>query len=457
MQIRTFIGILVALALVAYLAILGYQNRPLLDEGIRISPTLTLPLWTVLIGVYVAGVLTFMISFLLRGSADLVERWRLLRGRRAGRVVDELYNRGMEAVLEGREEKALDHFQDVLAREPEHFNALLKAGAVLRGLKRLQEAVDHHKRAHRLKNDDLEPLYELVKDYEMMDQIGKAKVVLNRIIELRPRQALSAYRKLRRYAMKENDWARAWELQRSIEEQMEKTPYKREAEQRYSVGIRYQMACAAAENGRTKETLNTLRKIARSAPEFAPAHLKLGELLAAQGQGDQAVEVWASGFDRTGAPVFLKTLEDHFLGEEDPEGAIAVIKDAAARAKKDFLPRFFLARLYLRLEMIDEAHRELESLRDRSRSTSTLHAYLGFARERRGDHRQAAEAYRKVIDELECLKLLYRCLICDETYSHWVDRCKLCGEWNQVALDFGEDPSSEDLAASAGPVYSRSA
>ena len=81
MQIRTFLGILAALALVAYLAILGYLNQPLLDQGFRVTPSVTVPLWTVLVGVFVAGVLTVMISFLLRGSADLVERWRLLRGR----------------------------------------------------------------------------------------------------------------------------------------------------------------------------------------------------------------------------------------------------------------------------------------------------------------------------------------------------------------------------------------
>jgi len=457
MQIRTFLGILVSLGLVACLGFVLNQNQPLLEQPFQISPGKVIPLWMALLGTFLCGVLTFLVLFLLRGSAELIERFRLLQGRRAGRAMDELYGLGIEAVLEGREEKGLEHFQAILAREPENFQALVKAGAVMRGLKRLPEAVDMHKRAHRLRETDMEPLYELVKDYEAMDQVGKAKVVLNRIIQLRPRRALSAYRKLRKFAIREGDWERAWEQQGLIEEQMEKTPYKLEAERRYNLGIRYEMACAAAGEGKEKDALNSLRKITRSDPSFVPAHLKLGEILKRQGQVEQAVQVWAGGFQQTGSPVFLTMVEEHFLAEEDPEGAIEAMREAVARSTRDFLPRFFLAKLYLRLEMIDEAHREFRALSSRATASPTLHAYLAAVLERRGEFREAAGEYRLVIKDLDHLKLQYRCQVCDERYAAWDDRCGICGEWNQIALDFGEDPTLDDLGLSSGPVYSRTA
>ncbi|HZI94519.1 MAG TPA: tetratricopeptide repeat protein [Patescibacteria group bacterium] len=457
MQIRTFLGILVSLALVACLGVLVNQNQPLLDQPFKIATGRMVPLWTVLVASFLTGVLTFLLLFLLRGSADLVERWRLLQGRKAGRAVDELYTRGVEAVMEGREEKALEHFQSILSREPEHFQALIKAGSVLRSLKRLPEAVEMHKRAHRLRDTDMEPLYELVKDYEALDQVAKAKVVLNRIIQLRPRRALSAYRNLRKYAIRENDWERAWEVQALIEDQIEKTPYKLEAERRYSIGIRYEMACAAAHQGKDKDALNALRRLTRSDPAFVPAHLKLGEILKRQGQVEPAVQVWAAGFEQTGSPVFLNAIEEHFLAEEDPESAIEAIQAAVARSRKDFLPRFFLAKLYMRLEMIDAALREFSALSSRATTSPTLHAYLGAALERRGEYRESAAEYRQVIKDLEYLKLQYRCQVCDERYAAWADRCAICGEWNQIALDFGEDPSLEDLGLSPGPVYSSTA
>jgi lipopolysaccharide biosynthesis regulator YciM len=236
---------------------------------------------------------------------------------------------------------------------------------------------------------------------------------------------------------------------------MEKTPYKLEAERRYSIGIRYEMACAAARAHKEKDALNALRKITKSDPVFVPAHLKLGEILKSQGHVQQAVHVWEGGFEQSGAPVFLSTIEEQFLAEEDPEGAIRAAQEAVARSRKDFLPRFFLAKLYLRLEMIDEAYREFRSLAARATSSTTLHAYLGSVLERRGEHREAAAEYRQVIKDLEYMKLQYRCQVCDERYAAWSDRCRTCGEWNQIALDFGEDPTLEDLGLSPGPVYSQ--
>jgi lipopolysaccharide biosynthesis regulator YciM len=457
MQIKTSLGILAALALVAMLAAVGMQNQPLLDQPVRLTPTVGIPLWAAMLGVFLTGVMVFVLLFVLRGSADLLDRFKMLQGRRAGRAVDELYSRGMEAVLEGREEKALEHFQAILSRDPEHFQALVKSGAVLRSLKKLPEAVEMHKRAHRLRESDLEPLYELVKDYEALDQLAKAKVVLNRIIQLRPRRALSAYRKLRKYAMADGDWARAWELQGLIENQMEKSPLKLEAERRYSVGIRYEMAGAAAREGREKDALNALRRITRAEPAFVPAHLRLGEILRGMNQPDQAVRVWAAGFDHTNAPVFLTAIEEHFLNDEAPEQAIEALRQAADRSRRDFLPRFALARLYLRLEMIDEAFREFKTLASRATGSLTMHAFVGLVRERRGEHRDAVGEYRKVLDQMDLLKQQFRCKVCEERYGAWLDRCRVCGEWNQITLDFGEDPTLEDLGISTGPVYSRTA
>lgn len=457
MQIRTFLGILAALALVAALAVLGSINQPLLDRPFHLTPQRTVPLWTALLAIYVAGVLSFAGAFLLRGSAGMIERWKGLQGARSGRAVDELFGKGMDAVLDGREERALEHFQAILARDPDHFQALLKAGAVLRSLRRVSEAVEMHKKAHRLQDHEMEPLFELVKDYEALEQIGKAKVVLGRIIQLRPRRALSAYRKLRSFAMQEGDWARAWELQGLIEHQMEKTESRKDSERRYSTGIRYEMACAAARDGRDRDALNGLRKMTRSDPQFAPAYLKLGEILRGQGQSEAALKVWASGFQQTASPVFLKAMEDHFLAEEDPEGAISALQEVAAMARRDFLPRFYLGRLYLRLEMIDEAYSELRQLAVRASESAIVQSSLALAQERRGELREAASSYRRVLERLDQLKVQYRCGHCQQTHVEWVDRCPHCGEWNQVGLSFGEDPTLEDLGLSPGPVYSRTA
>ena len=453
MKIRTFLILLGILILTLAAAVLVIRNQQILSARFAITDTVTLPVYAVLGVGFLAGAVLVLTGSVFRDSRDLLRRLEGMRGAKETKHLGELYRQGMEAFLEGQEEKALSHFQAILATDPSSVDALLRAGQVQRALKNLKEAVEYHRKAHRLREDDLEPLYELVKDYEALGQIAKSKVVLNRIIQLRPRKAVSAYRKLRKYALKEGDWSRAWEIQGLIEAQTEKTPYKMEAERRFNAGIRYQIALEKARDNR-REGANLMRKIVRSNPEFVPGHVKLGSVLIEMGQAGAGVEAWARGFEATGSPVFLTCMEDHFLANSEPESAIEALRTAVTRSRSDFLPRLFLARLYLRLEMIDEAHREFRALKDRVSSSPSMHAFLASIHERRGDPREAVAEYREALKLLDLPRLYYRCGVCETRYPDWIDRCGVCMEWNQIVLDFGEDESLEEMGSAQGPLYS---
>lgn len=452
MKIRTFLILLANLILTAAAAVLVIRNQQILSARFSITDNVSVPVYAVLGAGFLAGAVLVLTGSIFRDSRDLLRRLEGMRGAKETKHLEELYRQGMEAFLEGQEEKALSHFQAILSTDPSNRDALLRAGQVQRALKNLKEAVEYHRKAHRLREGDIEPLYELVKDYEALGQIAKSKVVLNRIIQLRPRKALSAYRKLRKYAMKEGDWTRAWEIQGLIEAQTEKTPYKMEAEKRFNAGIRYQIAIEKAADNR-REGANHLRKIVRSNPEFVPGHVRLGSVLIEMGQAGAGVEAWARGFEATGSPVFLSCMEDHFLGNSEPERAIEALRTAVTRSRSDFLPRLFLARLYLRLEMIDEAHREFRALKDRVSSSPSMHVFLASIHERRGDPREAVAEYREALKLLDLPRLFYRCGVCGTRYPEWCDRCEVCMEWSQVALDFGEDATLEEMGSSPGPLY----
>lgn len=453
MKIRTFLILLLILILTAAAAVLAIRNQEVLSARFAVTDSATIPVYAALSIAFLLGVALVITGSVLRDSRDLLRRLEGLRSPRETRRIQDLFRQGMESVLEGQEEKALAHFQSILALDPNDVEALLKAGQVQRSLKRAKEAVEYHRKAHRLRQEDLEPLYELVKDYEALGQIQKCKVVLQRILQLRPRKALSAYRRLRKYAIQEGDWDRAWEFQKLVEEQTEKTPYKTEAERRFHIGIRYQQALAKSGEGKERECANMLRKLVRSDPQFVPAHVRLGEALIAIRQGSAGVEAWARGFEATGSPVFLTFMEEHFLGNSEPEQAIEALRMAVTRSRSDFLPRLFLARLYLRLEMIEEAHEEFRALKDRAASSPTMHAYLAAIHERRGDHRMAAAEYREALRILDLPHLFYKCAVCGARYPDWEDRCGTCLEWNQIVLEFSEDRSLDEMSASTGPIY----
>jgi lipopolysaccharide biosynthesis regulator YciM len=454
MKIRTFLILLLGLALTAAAALLVIRNQELLSTPFQVTDTVQIPIYAVLGIAFLAGVVMILIGSVYRDSLEMVRRLQGFRGRKETKQLEKLYRLGAESFMEGQEEKGLVHFQAILSADPNHVDALMEAGRIQRTLKNFKEAVEYHRRARRLQPDELAPLHELVKDYETLGELDKAKVVLNRIIQIRPRKALAAYRKLRKYSIKEGDWDRAWQIQRLVESQTDKTPFKIEVERRFNVGIRYQLALAKSSEGRDRESANLLRKIVRSDPHFVPAHVRLGEVLIGIGRTNAGVEAWARGFEATGSPAFLSCMEDHFLGASEPEMAIEALRTAVARSRNDFLPRLFLARLYLRLEMIQEAHREFAGIKDRSTESPAMHALLAAVHERRGEYREAVAECQEVIRLQDLSRFLYRCSVCDARYPEWGDRCDTCLEWNQITLDFREDHAFEEIDSLSGPIYS---
>jgi len=453
MKIRTFLILLLNLAATAAAALLVIRNQEALSAPFEITDTSWVPLYVVLAGAFLLGAVLILTGAVFRDSRDVLRKLQGLRGRKESKQLEKLHRLGVESFLEGQEEKALVHFQAILSADPNDVDTLIQAGKVQRALRNPKEAVEFHRRAHRLRKDDLEPLYELEKDYRALGQNDKAKVVLNRIIKMRPGKALSAYRKLRKYAMQEADWERAWQIQGLIESQTEKTPFKQEVERRFNVGIRYEIAVAKSREGREKECANLLRKLVRTDAKFIPAHVRLGESLIRMGQRTAGVEAWARGFEATGSPVFLDFMEEHFLQSSEPEMAIEALRTAITRSRNDFLPRLFLARLYLRLEMIEEAHREFLPLKERAGDSPTVRMMVGTIHERRGEFRQAATEYRGALETQDLGRLYYRCGVCDARYSSWRDRCGSCLEWNQITLDLSEDPALDELGSVSGPIY----
>ena len=87
------------------------------------------------------------------------------------------------------------------------------------------------------------------------------------------------------------------------------------------------------------------------------------------------------------------------------------------------------------------------------RNAPTLHYLLGRIHERRRNFREAADEYRKVINESELVRMDYSCQHCGEHSTRWVDRCANCGEWNSVEVNFREEIPLEDLGIPAAPIY----
>jgi len=453
MKLRTFLYILAAMG-VAYATItLFVANRVVLKEHtFHFWGGIDLPVGLTLILFLVAGMMITLLAGLTREASRLMEGWRSRQASRISEEIEEEYGRGLSAVLEGRDDEALGHFRAVLERDSRHFNTLLKLGEVMRSQERYEEAVEYHRKAHHLKDDDARPLYALVEDYEAKGDLERARTVLGRIIALK-RDSISAWRKLRWLHMKEGSWAKALAAHQRVEKRLNMRDPRDRSDARFGLGIRFEIAGDLLAAGEAKDAAAALRKLIKDEPRFLPAYVRLGEALRAQGLANEAIEVWYQGFEVTGSPIFLTVLEEHFLQQEQPLAAIEALKRCVARARRDTLPKFYLGKLFFRLEMLDDALSVLQALDGRASYAPTLHYLLGRIHERRRNHRDAAMEYRKVIKEMELVQLEYRCSACRQTRADWAPRCANCGEWNTIEVDFREEISLEELGLAPAPVY----
>jgi lipopolysaccharide biosynthesis regulator YciM len=282
--------------------------------------------------------------------------------------------------------------------------------------------------------------------------MDRARVVLGKIIGIN-KQSIAAWRKLRSLHMKEGNWKKALEAHERVGKFSDPSDPKNAFDLRVGTGIQYEIAVDRLRSGKPRDAIAILRRLLKEQKQFIPAHVKLGEALREQGQGSDAIQVWYDGFEATNSPIFLTTLVEHHLQRERPLAAIEALKHCISKTSKDTVPRFYLGKLYFRLEMLDDAFAVLTSLQERATYAPTLHYLLGRIHERRGNQRDASIEYRRVIKEMELIQLEYRCQTCGESVMEWTDRCSACGEWNSVEVNFREEIPFEDLGLAPAPIY----
>ena len=258
-------------------------------------------------------------------------------------------------------------------------------------------------------------------------------------------------RKLRRIYMDAGKWALALAMQESILARASK-PEEKSSEERLKVVLQYEQAKQMMGEGKDKDAGSLLRLLVKDHADFISAWVLLGEILHRGGEDDKAVGAWQEGFLATHSGVLLHKIEELYLEKEQPEAALEAINQMRFKVQKDIIPRFFLGRLYYRLEMMEEAYRFLGNLRTAAPHSGVLHYLLGSIEDRMGKGSQAASSYKRALVNLEPLQNEYFCFACATPHREWSDRCPKCRAWNSVEINFKEEFREDDLGLKISPI-----
>ncbi len=455
MQIRTYLGILLGVLVVVYVSFLTPLNLDLLVLPFQLGTEINIPLYAALLAVFLAGLLPPVTALLVSSlKRDLAQRRERRRSREA-ESFNHRFRRAVDFHADGQYGKAASALNSLLTERPEHFATLLRSGQVQRHQGKTEEALEIHRRASVLYPRSVALLYQLAEDYDATGESQVALEIRNRILRDFPSHGLEVMRMRRDQCMAADKWDDAVRWQGKVDALLEDTgdTLAVERERTISQGLAYQSGVALLEKDRPTEAAVVFQGLLDQEPRFIPACIMLGEAELLQDNEEAALDEWRRGFKLTGSPVFLQRLEDHHIEAEQPARAIETLRSLLGQ-DNELLVRFFLGRLYYRLEMHDEALKILEGIGERLDASPTYHFLLGRIRQRRNDQLGAMARYLTCLKRLGVSVASFACQACGAEYAEWQDRCKACGSWNAVELAFQEEQlRAEEVGVVTSPVW----
>jgi lipopolysaccharide biosynthesis regulator YciM len=419
---------------------------------IRLSPTGVYelsPVSLMLISM-ATGALIVILTVGVRETRHLILTWRSTRLVRRKEKVDALHREGAHAVVSKRTGEAIGLFQRALALDPNHVDSLLWLGSLYRTEQNFSEAVRLHRKARSIDEHNIEVLFALARDLEGAKRFEEALQTLQEVLRFDPANLTALIRKRELYIRLEQ-WPEALEIQyRLLKSHLPEPDQQTEAG--IMVGLTYEVGRQLLERGHPEKARRYFRGAMKRDKSFLPAYIGLSEILIHEGKTKNAAEILEKVYTRTGNIILLHRLEELYLEMGEPSEIIRVYQEAAQRHPQDPTLKFYLGKLYYRLEMVDEAFDVLSTLETPQDQTSDFHKIMANLYLRKHQMDEAVDELKKALGFRKRVVVPYVCTNCRQESSDWSGRCQGCGLWNTyVALPW-VDASGTDSHDAPGAV-----
>ena len=420
---------------------------------LRLSPEFFLDVPTVAL-ILLSTAFGGLLAIIAAGFAEvrhLFRGWRQAKIKKRDDRVLELLRLAINAKASKRFEDAVGLFQKILLLNPNHVAALLQLGTLYRAQGNVSEAIRFHRKARTLEENNMEILLALAKDLEEAKRLDEAVQLLQEMRRLEG-GSLTVLIQLRDLFVKLGRWEEAHDVQEKILP-MSLRPDELKNEQAWLEGIKYEMGRHMIERGERDRARRYFRGAIKLNRNFIPGYIGLGEISVDEGKVKDAGELWEKALELTSNVILLHRLEDLYLERDQPAKILQLYREAIQRDPENRVLRFYLGKLYYRLEMVDEAFEVLTALDPGDEKMPDLHKLLGNLYLRKGDTEAAVDEFKKALNLKKRVLVPYYCPHCDYHAAQWSGRCPRCGRWNSFEASpiMGEWTPSR-IVASAEPA-----
>ncbi len=429
------LSIFIFVLFLAALAVFAIHNKEVTTVKIPFSDVYEMPKIALILLSSAAGALAMLIVFAIRDTKKFIDNWQYQKRQKQETKVQELYSRALNAILAHNENAAQEALEGILEEEPDHIDALLRLGDIYGSEDNYQKANTYYQKARTIDPQNIETLFAIENLLEKTGRWSEALKYLEDILDIDEDNLSAMYRK-RGILEKQGRWDDLLYLQKAIVKH-EHTEKDKKREQQNLVGYEYEYGRHSLENNQLEKAKKAFKTVLRIDRDFIPATLGIAEVVLREGESEEAVNLLEKAYENSSSKIVLARLEDLLISLGEPSRLISIYKGNISKNPNDPVTKFFLGKLFYRLEMIDDAFETLTGVDTGAGTYPDLHQLLGNIYMRRNQPEKAANEYRKVIDLKRSMRLPYCCAQCGYNSEEWSGRCSECRQWNtyQFNLD----------------------
>jgi tetratricopeptide (TPR) repeat protein len=411
--------------------------------------TIALPVMLLVFLSFFTGVTLAVFNSLFVDARRAIKDIRVRRKRKLLEQSEANYRKGTGELLRGNPQKARQLLTKALEANPDDIDILLCLAEANMDDKKPQWAMKILE-AGLLKNPgNMEVLSSIAKNSLSIGDDFKALKAFEEMLNTDPDHPV-ALKGLRDLRIDKGEWEEASQLQKRFVSRARNGEDLSRAKELLA-GLLYESAVECMNEGNPDGAEDKAKEALKNDDAFIPAHLLLGEVHYRKGNSVDAVKVWEKAYDKYPEVEFFLRLEDMYLKESDPQKILDRYKMAIAARPGDIKLRLLLARLFLRLEMVDDAIGELERIGSEGEEGFYQRILLGEAYSRREQENKATTLFKSALGLDNELPPPFRCSRCNCNLLQWESRCPSCKRWNtlQMSVDF---PQAMIYPASAPPA-----
>ena len=426
--ITIIIAILVLIAFFEYLYALNPQMVPL-----HYAPgqhhILNGYLIIYIFSAFLIGIALIIIIDLLKDSISGIKNLIYRRSQYIKTELDNSVARAFGAYIKGQYDKGIDLIKKYLSNYPDSISAYLLLAKIYKHKGNLKESENTLAKVLNIEEDNVTALNEAGNLYKLGNDYEKAVFYFNKALEYMP-DNLYAITQLRDIFIKRGEWKNAYRMSKLFLSQSKDKEINKQEEQ-VMLGLKYEFGKYLLESENDAErSVKRFNQVLSQDKNFVPAYLSLGDALIKKGKINEAFELWEKAFLKTSNLALIIKIEDVSIKMSHPENIIKFYQELIYNNTEKWEYRFFLGKLYIRLEMIDDALAVLSLIPVSIFKDNSLNLLLAECYFKRGKYNDASVNFRKALKSSYPVKLPFVCSDCGFVSYSYSSICPACNRWS---------------------------